>query len=387
MSGQLGRPPTRREHALGITLSILVAHIWVLSSECIQFILGSTDFHKPYFFTYLTTTVFSTLAIGFVRKSWRERLYAPSARLENEYSPVESRAEARQFNARDTARVAAVIAPLYFLANYVFNAALPMTSVASSSTISNLSSLFTLLISAIAGVERFSWLKLLACCITIAGAAIITGVDGKSGHLFGDALSIFSAFLFGLYTTVLKRNSPNSGVMDMGMMLAFMGLFTTLCAWPVIPLLNVTSVEVFELPSRKSLLLIVVNAAIGSVLSDFLWAKSVVLTTALIGTIALSLTVPLSLLFDSLFKGMRITPAYALGVVLVLSGFVIVNVDLAMKKDATKRASEDEMDEEVVLSLEPETTCGSIVETAALPETGRRKERQANEEQEEELEF
>ncbi len=378
MNSQAPRLPTRREHALGIGLSVLVAHIWVASSEVIQYVLGSTDYQNPYAFTYITTCFFSTMAVGFLRRSWRDRIHAPSAQEKDDYAPVAARAEVRQFNARDTARVAAVIAPLYFFANYLFNAGLPKTSVASSSTISTLSSLFTLAFSVAAGVERFTFLKLAACCITIAGTAVITGVDAKSGHALGDGLSVLSAATFGLYTTALKRSCPDSRVIDMGMMLAFMGLFVSAFGWPLVPLLSVAGVEKFELPSKRTLLLIGVNAMIGSVLSDYLWAKSVVLTSALVGTIALSLTVPLSLIFDVAFKGVHITPAYAIGVVLVLFGFVVVNVDLAR----TNEAPEEDMDEEVVLSLESGNTHDPVRESEVVSRDTRR-----TEEEEEELEF
>lgn len=73
-------------------------------------------------------------------------------------------------------RVFAIITPLYFLAQYVFNAGLRLTSV------SNLSSLFTPIIYAAVDVESISWLKLLASSITILGARIIDGVDGRRGH-------------------------------------------------------------------------------------------------------------------------------------------------------------------------------------------------------------
>ncbi len=58
---------------------------------------------------------FSTMALRFLQRSWRDRIYAPSVRDKDDYAPVASRAIVRQFNARDTARVAAIIAPLYFL--------------------------------------------------------------------------------------------------------------------------------------------------------------------------------------------------------------------------------------------------------------------------------
>ncbi len=344
MSIQASRQPTGREHALGITLIVVVAHIWVGSSEVIQYVLGKTDFDKPYLFTYLTTCAFASLALGFLRESWRARIHAPSGRQGSGYAPVAGRAEAVPFNARDTARVAAIIAPIYFGTNYAFNAALPNTSVASSSTISTSSSLFTLAFSVAAGLEEFSWLKAGGCCVTIVGTAIITRADARGGEslLVGDGLSILAAAGYGFYTTALKRSCPESKALDMGMMFAFVGLFVFAFAWPIVPLLHVAGVELFELPSRRALLLIAVNAMIRSVLSDYLWAKSVVLTSAVVGTVALSLTVPLSLAFEVMFKGKHITQMYALGVVLVLCGFVVVNVDLRRQKVVVPKENTDE---------------------------------------------
>lgn len=364
----LHREPTRREHALGIALSITVAFIWVGSSETISYVFGETNFQKPFLFTYISTAVFSVLLLGFLRPSWRALFDIPSIRAQNYVSvdgnttnsdtvPEPGDASRTQhvntgddakFNVRDVARVSALIAPLYFIANWAFNAGLGMTSVSSSSTFSNLSPLFTLLVSRVLAVEEFSWVKLFASLITLSGAVIILGVDRKSAteHLRGDLLSIFAAFLFGVYTTTLKMNVPNSRAMDLGMMLSFVGLFSTVIAWPIIPLLHVWGWETFELPSKHVAGIMILNALIGSVLSDFLWAKSVVLTSALVGTIALSLTVPLSLIFDVVLQKIKITPMYVLGVVCVLAGFIMVNVELA-----SKRSEETEEEDETVLSI------------------------------------
>lgn len=363
----LHREPTRREHALGIALSITVAFIWVLSSETISYVFGETNFQKPFLFTYITTSLFSVLALGFLRPSWRAKFDIPSIRAQHYTSVAEGTPRDRTqipdadatFNVRDVARVSAIIAPLYFIANWAFNAGLGLTSVSSSSTFSNLSPLFTLLICRVLSVEKFTWVKLLASVITLTGALIISGVDRKSGHLTGDLLSIFAAFLFGLYTTTLKMSVPNSRAIDLGMMLSFVGLFTTFISWPLIPLLHVYGLERFQLPSKHVAGILVLNALIGSVLSDFLWAKSVVLTSALVGTIALSLTVPLSLIFDVLFKNMQITPMYIFGVVCVLAGFIIVNIELATKK---KTEEEGDGESETMDALQKNASISDVEE-------------------------
>ncbi len=86
-----------------------------------------------------------------------------------------------------------------------------------------------------------------------------------------------------------------------------MGQFVCAFGWPIVPLLTVAGIDVFEVPSRRTLPLIGVNAMIGGVLSDYLRARSVILTIPLIGTIVLSLTVPPSLTFDFWYKNNHIT--------------------------------------------------------------------------------
>lgn len=333
---------------VGVCLSISVAVIWVGSSELIQFIFGKSRFPHPYFLTYMTSSLFGVLLVGFLRKSWRSRFGRSYTAVEATASDEETgppsspptSKHSQKLGIREVAIVAAKIAPLYSGANYLFNSGLSKTSVSSSSSISTLSTLFTLLIGAVAGVEKFSFLKLVACLTAIAGTAIISGVDGKKGResLIGDALSVAAALMFSIYTTVMKYLIPDDDRLDIAMMLAFMGLFTFLLAWPGLPLLHYLQWERFELPSGRVFGLLLLNAFIGSVLSDFLWAKSVVLTSPLLGNTGLALTVPLSLLVDSLTGKIIITPQYAFGASLVVTGFVLVNVALAKSRTTTGEA-------------------------------------------------
>lgn len=152
---------TPREHTLGITLALTVAVLWVFSAEFIQYIFHDTHFQKPYFLTYVTGCNFSILLVGFLRRSWCDSLYAPSAwDNSGSYAPVSAAAEPEQapaqvrYNVRDVARVSAIVEPLYFLANYVFNVGLGLTSASSSSAINNLAPLFTLAIGACTDVEK-----------------------------------------------------------------------------------------------------------------------------------------------------------------------------------------------------------------------------------------
>jgi solute carrier family 35 protein F5 len=76
------------------------------------------------------------------------------------------------------------------------------------------------------------------------------------------------------------------------------GLFNFVLIIPLFFILNYTGYETFELPSRNALLVLTLNAILGTVISDFCWAKSVVLNGPLITTLGICLTIPISILLD-----------------------------------------------------------------------------------------
>ena len=351
---------TSRDHALGVALIVIVALLWVGSSQLIQSILGSGgDFNKPFFLTYFTTTMFSVMLAGFSRRSWRAELYAPSGR-DAKSNTRENSKHPTKYNARDVAQVAMMVGPPYVVANYLFALGLSRTTASSSSAISQLSSLFLLAMSAYSGVAKFSWPKLGASIITIAGAAIISRADGKHGYFVGDVLTLFGAMVFGIYTSVLEANAPK-GKVNVGMMWGLIGLFNACFLWVPLPILSMTGVEPFSLPSRHALVLLVLNALCGSVLSEYVWTKGLQYSSGLISTIGLSLTVPISLVVDTVTGKIKITLSYVVGVLLVLSGFVIVNVAHAIEKAKEEEAKnkspeESQADDDVIPLMDSEQT-------------------------------
>lgn len=354
---------TRQQHALGLLLILLVAVIWVSSAELIQFIFGQSKYDKPVFLTYLCTSLFSLFLFGFfISSSWRALINAPQSLAEyEELAEMELASGSEEHGSRDTStfndrgndsstsaslssipsalnvkqvfEIACFLAPLFFVSQVAFNLGLAWTSVSSSSTISTMSCLFTLAMGAAIGVERFSWAKLVASILTILGVATISGQDnnsqGKESAL-GDVISVVSAFLYGMYATYLKKRVPSEEMASMAMILGFLGIVTAITCWPILIVLHWLKWEEFDLPSTRVVGLLILNALIGTVLSEYLWARSVALTTPVIATLALSLTVPLSLVYDCLFRSLTLTTPYIVGVCLVVAGFFIANADEAL---------------------------------------------------------
>ncbi|KAJ6361234.1 hypothetical protein OIU77_031511 [Salix suchowensis] len=64
----------------------------------------------------------------------------------------------------------------------------------------------------------------------------------------------------------------------------------------------------------------------GSVLSDYFWALSVVWTTPLVATLGMSLTIPLAMLADMVLHGRRYSAIYIFGCSQVFAGFIVANI-------------------------------------------------------------
>lgn len=63
-------------------------------------------------------------------------------------------------------------------------------------------------------------------------------------------------------------------------------------------------------------------------LSDYLWARSIVLTSPTVATVGLSLTIPLAFLSDFLLGKSTVGYLSGFGAMFVVFGFIVVNTGL-----------------------------------------------------------
>lgn len=77
----------------------------------------------------------------------------------------------------------------------------------------------------------------------------------------------------------------------------------------------------------------VLNGLCNSVLSDYLWARAVVLTSPTVATIGVSITIPLAMVSDLLIHGTVPTWLSGFGAFLVIVGFSMVNITKEMELD------------------------------------------------------
>jgi hypothetical protein len=76
-----------------------------------------------------------------------------------------------------------------------------------------------------------------------------------------------------------------------------------------------------------------ISGLFNNVISDYLWARSVVLTSSTVATVGLSITIPLAMVSDLLVHGNPPTALSAGGAVLVIVGFCLVNVTKEAETD------------------------------------------------------
>ena len=86
---------------------------------------------------------------------------------------------------------------------------------------------------------------------------------------------------------------------------------------------------------------LVLSGLCDNVLSDYLWARSVLLTSPTVATIGMSITIPLAMASDAILNGGRPDWTAIAGALLVLLGFCMVNIDRSSQaelEDWSRRA-------------------------------------------------
>ncbi|ETI56292.1 hypothetical protein F441_01114 [Phytophthora nicotianae CJ01A1] len=329
----------RRRHStfdwmLGVTFLVIVALIWTFASVLVQYIFHNLSFQGPFFLTYVGISLFSVnLPLWYASqvllpkfKAWLRGLPTNGKLSHSELL----RRSGVQASYSQIFRISAIISPLWFIANFTYNESLNLTSVSSSTIVSSTSTVFTFLLSVVALKEPFVWMKLAGVILCMAGniSTIFNdeGVDGGTDHVFGDLVALFAAFMYGVYTTAIRRLIPDEESVSISLFFGFIGVINMVCLLPIVLAFHYSSIESLSGLSLEILVLIGIKGLFDNVLSDYLWARAVLLTSPTVATVGLSLTVPLAIVADFWFHGMLPTNVTLLASTLVISGFVLINV-------------------------------------------------------------
>ena len=276
----------------------------------------------------------------------------------------------------DHIKMAVKIAPLWFVSNYFYNLSLAYTTITSSTVLSSTGSVFTFIFSLTCGDERFTRWKLLGVMMAFGGSVLTSlhdasnamGDDGTDAlykyQLWGDAAGLVSAVGYGGYTVLVRVLCPaDENRMSMQLFLGYIGLINMVLLSPFLMRTLATMNDAGDQGANQDqnqdqanpdsdgvqqltmviFLCLVVKGLFDNVLSDYLWARSIILTSATVATVGLGLTIPLALLSD--FFIMQRDDIFSfgsiIGAIFVLTGFIFVNIGEGTGSDESIAGASD----------------------------------------------
>uniref|UniRef100_A0A7E4ZZ91 Solute carrier family 35 member F5 n=1 Tax=Panagrellus redivivus TaxID=6233 RepID=A0A7E4ZZ91_PANRE len=216
-----------------------------------------------------------------------------------------------------------MFAPLWFLSSTAYQAALCFDDVAFVTLISSSSSLFVLIFGIISPKrpsDRFSWTKLGLVLMNLISVGFVSELTGTGLGLF---LALVSAFCYAAFLHTFSSMTGTRGKVDRFLMFGTIGLFSVFACTPLILAAHATKLEPqLPWPTREELGLVIVNGLVGSIFADYLWIWATELTSSLISSLSLTLSIPLSFVADSLFRGTPPSPAQIIASFPIMASFV-----------------------------------------------------------------
>ena len=234
---------------------------------------------------------------------------------------------------QDTIKLSISFVVLWTFATLAYQGALAKTSPSVTNILSATSGIFTLCFAACfpsSNRDKFNISKLVAVLVSFGGVVIVCLSDPNRGTAtinMGDLYAIAGAILYAVYLVLIRHKVGEDRKLDIPLFFGFVGLFGALIFWPGFFILHYTDIERFELPpDLKTWLLLLLNAAVGTLLSELLWLWGCFLTSSLMATLSLGLVAPLSMAFDIVFHGVHFSYLFFLGVLPILVSFVVVSL-------------------------------------------------------------
>ncbi|XP_034943896.1 solute carrier family 35 member F5 [Chelonus insularis] len=390
---------------LGLSVLLLVDIIRVSSSELTKYVYREANFKKPFFSTYVNTSLLTLYLLGLCFwPPWRDQCLKPptymfidsaieddtyylegnnslsdptfvpikkadqcdrSSGTESDDSSIRAvrfsklaevrhmsesdateallarlsyqasiragehaRRQAYKFSIRKIAKIALMFFFLLFAANYCYQMSLAQAQTGIVTVLSSTSSLFTLILVTLfpsMNSDKFTLSKLIAVSVNIFGLVLISlsNVKMEMNEVMTKSiiLSTASAFLYALYIVFLNRSVDHEDRMDLPMFFGFIGLFNLTFLWPLFFIFHYGHWEEFEWPNSRQWTFLIVNGLIGTVLSEVLWLWGCFLTSSLIATLAISLSLPMSVIADVLIGRIEYSYTLYLGIVPVILAF------------------------------------------------------------------
>jgi solute carrier family 35 protein F5 len=275
--------------------------MWVSSSVLQQKVFLTYHYPKPYFLSYFVNLLFSFYLSSFCVK-------LPS----KEFSRI--LIDALQ------------LGPVWFGANLFQAWSLVLTGVGSNTILSSLTGVFALVLSIGFLKQSADLLKFVAAITSIGGVMLIAAEDNdlpEANAYMGDMLALTGAFLYAVYSIMLKQKQYSEDILHL---FGVIGVVNSVLFLPGLLLLNYIDVEPFAFPQTLVFGYFLLAAMTSSVILDVLLAISINFLSPVLCQLSLTLTIPLSLLYEFFLEDKRFSGVYILGSFLVLGGFTLMTL-------------------------------------------------------------
>ena len=318
---------------------------------------------------------------------------------------------------QDHISMATKVAPIWFLSNYFYAMSLQYTSIASSTVLASMGSIFAFGFATCSkfGDERVTLYKLVGVALCFAGGVATAYVDVNNNgsdiaeedddntrilqhqiiqrvliphisditnnkplvqSLLGDLAGLLSAIGYGAYTVLLRYLCPkDENRMSMQLFFGYIGLLNMMVLLPVALWVifvssndNAADNSEQEMSSSSSafnnprqndteedndvhttltwtiFLFLILKGLLDNVLSDYLWARAVILTSATVASVGVGLTIPMAFMADWIM-GNDTGTGGILPAVFVTLGFVFVNIGSDKGGESSSSSSSSDIEQ------------------------------------------
>jgi solute carrier family 35 protein F5 len=266
----------------------------------------------------------------------------------------------RPWNHRKHITAAIWLAPAMLGADFMFNQALALTSVASSTVLVSTQSLWVFFLAALVfRMEDFSYYKLGGVVAGVVGTAM-TAWDDTIMHpqedstyaleysWRGDVCAVVAALLYAMYTIQVKQFCPEKE--DLYSMTLLLGYIGVICAVAMAPMgLTLAIRDVGSSWSWKMVAMMVAKGLMDFMVTDYCLFRAIVLTNATVATVGLGLTIPMAFGTDFVMGKLQTVTLMGLGGAIAIAiGFLIVNLvpDGNDKEDHIETDHDDNKDKD-----------------------------------------
>jgi len=317
---------------LGLFLLGIVVFLWVFSSILTQFLYDNPDvnYPKP---TALTTLSTATASIFVLPQLLR---FAGCCKPN----------EAREGIFPEPVRFSTVmlISLNWFFCQWTFNVSLGHTALATNTLLSSTSVVWSYVFTLLLGFRRCSMLGPVCIVLALSGIALATlGPETKVDPTapvddwFGMSLALGSALCYGVFSNQLAMLVRPE---QMAEVWGAVGISSVVIGTIMMVLGHITGLEPIEVPSGRALSVMLLNGFVGTSISDYIWAQGVLLTAPLVANISLNMTIPVSLIVDTvILRQHKFSWTSPTGALLVFSGVVVAAVDEVISGNASGDAT------------------------------------------------